>query len=87
MILKKGLISLQRYDHVRKIQQLNCSLAADMTSTLAEKYSSLSLCDCLKLEEKPHRSGLLGSPLIDLPLLDNEQGSFAVPPGVEVGSI
>lgn len=84
MIVKKGLINLTTNGRVRKIQQ---PAAADMTSTLAEKYSSLSLRDCLRSEEKPHRSGLLGNPLIDLPLLANEQGSFAVPPGVEVGSI
>jgi len=39
-----------------------------MALALAEKYSSLSLHDCLSAEEKPHRSGLLGNPLVDLPL-------------------
>jgi len=58
-----------------------------MALALAEKYSSLSLHDCLSAEEKPHRSGLLGNPLVDLPLSAGKPRSFAVPPGVEVGNI
>ena len=58
-----------------------------MALALAEKYSALSLRDCLRPQEKVERCALIGDPLVDLPLLGRAgERSFAVPPGIEVGS-
>ena len=54
-----------------------------MSVCLAERYSSLSVEDCLGLGERGH-GGLTEDPLVDLPLLRGQGASFALPPGVQV---
>ena len=57
-----------------------------MALSLANRYSSLSARDCLSSYSKPdlEQDNVVGDPLVDIPLTDNHQRAFAVPPGVEV---
>lgn len=57
-----------------------------MSLALAERYSSLSFQDCLRshVKRESGRSNVVGDPLVDLPLRDSRQRTFAVPPGIEV---
>ena len=59
-----------------------------MALALVEKYSRLSVKDCLRPQEKAEKERLAGNLLVDLPLFDSSvRRSFAVPPGIEVGII
>ena len=53
-----------------------------MALALAERYSALSVQECLRPQGKAMKSGLLGNPLVDMPLFGGD--SFTVPPGIEV---
>ena len=56
-----------------------------MALALAEKYSALSLRDCLRPHERAEERGALGDPHVDLPLASKAgERNFAVPPGIEV---
>lgn len=57
-----------------------------MALSLVNRYSSLSVGDCLSSYSKPEeeQSNLMGSSLVDIPLSDNHQRTFAVPPGIQV---
>ena len=52
-----------------------------MSLCLAERYSSMSVEDCLGLGERGHLSE---DPLVDLPVLTGKGASFALPPGIQV---
>ena len=54
-----------------------------MSVCLAERYSSLSLEDCLGFGQSTELSD---DPLVDLPLLRGKGASFVLPPGVPVKS-
>lgn len=54
-----------------------------MALALADRYSSLSFKDCLSSISKRGEEAR-EDPLVDLPLTDNHQRTFAVPPGIEV---
>ncbi len=53
-------------------------------ATLVDRYSSMSVKSCLSRGDDRQGIGLLSDPMVDLPLLDRGQRSFAVPPGIEV---
>ncbi len=53
-------------------------------ATLVDRYSSMSVKSCLSQEDGRKGIGLLSDPMVDQPLLDRGQRSFAVPPGIEV---
>lgn len=53
-------------------------------ASLVDRYSSLSVKSCLLPVDQKQSSGLLGDPLVDLPLQDRGERCFAVPPGIEV---
>ncbi len=68
---------------MRRIQQ---KTAVEMALALAERYSTVSVKECLRPQEKATAAKLVGDPLVDFPLFDsNSQRTFAVPPGIEVG--
>ncbi|XP_064393901.1 proteasome subunit beta type-5-like [Halichondria panicea] len=52
-------------------------------ATLVDRYSSMSVKSCLSRGDDRQGIGLLSDPMVDLPLLDRGQRSFAVPPGIE----
>ena len=61
-----------------------------MSQVLAERYSQLSFSDCQRALRRAEKGESLfehGSPLTDLPLLNDVNESFAVPPGVDVSKI
>lgn len=66
----------------REEESANCR---DMAQALAERYSSLSLKDCLQWRDERRSEAIAGEPLTDLPLMADQPRSFVVPPGVEVG--
>ena len=59
-----------------------------MALALADRYSSLSFQDCLRSCNKNGSEGsqCMGDPLVDIPLSDNHQRTFVVPPGIEVST-
>ncbi len=70
---------------MRRIQQKQTK---EMALALAKRYSDVSVKECLRPQEKVKMAGLVGNPLVDLPLFGGSgQRTFAVPPGMEVGTI
>ena len=55
-----------------------------MALALADRYSSLSVQSCLRPKESGQAIAVHGDPMVDVPLLSNNQRSFPVPPGIEV---
>lgn len=54
-----------------------------MALALADRYSSLSVQSCLRPKESGQAIAVHGDPMVDVPLLSNNQRSFPVPPGIE----
>lgn len=72
---------------MRRIQQ-KASIVVEMALALAERYSDISVKECLQPQAKVRMGGLMGDPLVDLPLFGtSRERTFAVPPGIEVGTI